>query len=170
METSALSYVTRFVSRLAGASLLGAAFFAVAADSPALLDQYCLSIENAVGGSVAEAQKNLGAPSNTIEDAFIAEDSGVRVIKTELIYPDGKVIFQRIQDEESLFSADFEGGGPGFGEIAFGDDADKVEGILGEPHAVRNWVWTYHAGMRRIHIGFDLDGHVNRLIYERDAF
>ena len=72
-----------------------------------------------------------------------------------------------------LVGADFEEGAA-FGPISFGDGPEKVERLLGEPHGVRNRVWTYHSGMRRVHIGFGLgpdgDAAVNRLIFERDAF
>jgi len=87
-----------------------------------------------------------------------------------MVYPEGTLVFWSMKDGAFLVSADFTGRIGGFGEVAFGADADAVEKLLGPPHGVRNRVWTYHSGMSRIHIRFDMDGRVDRLILERDPY
>ena len=104
---------------------------------------------------------------------FRPEDYPENVTSVELRYPGGSVVFWIMRKIPFLVGADFEEGAA-FGPISFGDGPEKVERLLGEPHGVRNRVWTYHSGMRRVHIGFGLgpngEAAVNRLIFERDAF
>lgn len=170
MHARLLIHATGISSLVVLGCLLTTTFCVVAADSADRLDQYCDQIERSFGSSPAEAVRNLGEPLATSVTPLVAEDFGEPVLRTELSYPDGTLVFDRINNQDRLSSADFQGGDSGFADIAFGDEADQVSSLLGEPHAVRNWVWTYHAGMRRIHVGFDRDGRVHRLMYEQDAF
>ena len=140
-----------------------------AANSDSLERSFHL-IEEALGTTPAEAQQAHGPLIDTNVTTLEIEDFAAPVTRTELIYSDGALVYDRVGDEEVLFSADFRGDNKHIGEITLGQNADDIERALGPPHAVRNWVWTYHDGMRRIHIGFDIEGRANRLTYERDWF
>jgi len=127
-------------------------------------------IRRDLGVTPAMAVSRLGKPDTTKSRSFRPEDRPEDVTETEMVYPEGTLVFWSMKDGAFLVSADFTGRIGGFGEVAFGADADAVEKLLGPPHGVRNRVWTYHSGMSRIHIRFDMDGRVDRLILERDPY
>lgn len=138
-----------------------------AANSDSLERSFDL-IEKALGTTPAEAQQAHGPPIDTNVTTLEIEDFAAAVTRTELIYSDGTLVYDRVGDEEVLFLADFRGDSKRIGEITLGQNTDGIERALGPPHAVRNWVWTYHDGMRRIHIGFDFEGRANRFTFEQD--
>ena len=127
-------------------------------------------IRRDLGVTPVMAVSRLGKPDTTKSRSFRPEDRPEDVTETEMVYPEGTLVFWSMKDGAFLVSADFTGRIGGFGEVAFGADADAVEKLLGSPHGVRNRVWTYHSGMSRIHIRFDMDGRVDRLILERDPY
>lgn len=127
-------------------------------------------IRRDLGVTPVMAVSRLGKPDTTENRSFRPEDRPEDVTETEMAYPEGTLVFWSMKDGAFLVSADFTGRIGGFGEVAFGEDADAVEKLLGPPHGVRNRVWTYHSGMSRIHIRFDMDGRVDRLILERDPY
>ena len=115
-------------------------------------------------------ENRLGKPESRHNRTFIPEDRKEKVTETVLAYPEGSVAFWVQKNGSFLVSADFTGRIVGFGKITFGTDVDDVEKTLGQPHGVRNRVWTYHSGMSRIHVQFNMDGRVDRLIFERDPY
>ncbi len=137
------------------------------------LGRFFVLLRRDFGTNPAMTQQRLGKPLKTERKTFRPEDYPEDVTSVELRYPGGSVVFWIMRKVPFLVAADFEKG-VAFGPISFGDGPEKVERLLGEPHGVRNRVWTYHSGMRRVHIGFGLGSNgeaaVNRLIFERDAY
>ena len=127
-------------------------------------------IRRDLGVTPVMAVTRLGKPDSTESRFFRPEDRAEDVTETEMVYPEGSLVFWILKDSSFLISADFTGRIGGFGKIPFGAEADAVEKLLGPPHGVRNRVWTYHSGMSRIHIRFDMDARVDRLILERDPY
>jgi len=115
-------------------------------------------------------ENRLGKPESRKNRTFLPEDRKEKVTETVLAYPEGSVVFWVQNNHSFLFSADFTGRISGFGKIPFGTEVDSVEKLLGPPHGVRNRVWTYHSGINRVHIRFDMDARVDRLILERDPY
>lgn len=137
------------------------------------LGRFFVLLRRDFGTNPAMTQQRLGKPVKIERKTFRPEDYPENVTSVELRYPGGSVVFWIMRKIPFLVGADFEKGAA-FGPISFGDGPEKVERLLGEPHGVRNRVWTYHSGMRRVHIGFGLgpngEAAANRLIFERDAF
>ena len=137
------------------------------------LGRFFMTLRRDFGTNPAMTERRLGKPLKTERKTFRPEDYPEDVTSVDLRYPGGNVVFWIMRKIPFLVEADFEEG-VAFGPIAFGDDSEKVERLLGDPHEVRNRVWTYHSGMRRVHIGFGLgpngEAAVNRLIFERDAY
>ena len=137
------------------------------------LGRFFMTLRRDFGTNPQMTEQRLGKPLKTERKAFRPEDYPEDVTSVELRYPGGSVVFWIIRKVPFLVAADFEKG-VAFGRISFGDGPEEVERLLGEPHGVRNRVWTYHSGMRRVHIGFGLGSNgeaaVNRLIFERDAY
>jgi len=137
------------------------------------LGRFFMTLRRDFGTNPAMTERRLGKPLKTERKTFRPEDYPEDVTSVDLRYPGGNVVFWIMRKVPFLVEADFEEG-VAFGPIAFGDDSEKVERLLGDPHEVRNRVWTYHSGMRRVHIGFGLgpngEAAVNRLIFERDAY
>lgn len=132
--------------------------------------RFFLALRRDFGVNRAEAQKRLGPPLKKEERTHTPEDRKIKVVETELFYPDGSVIYWTFSGRDALFGFDFEGGERHFGPLAIGDDPDRVEEVLGAPEQVKNRVWTYFSGMSRIHICFDRDARMDRFIFERDLF
>jgi len=123
-----------------------------------------------LGVNPGMTENRLGKPESRQNRTFLPEDRKEKVTETVLAYPEGSVTFWILKKSSFLVSADFTGKISGFGAIPFGAGADAVEKLLGAPHGVRNRVWTYHSGMSRIHVQFNMDGRVDRLILERDSY
>ncbi len=136
--------------------------------------RFFLLVRRDFGTTPAMTERLLGKPLKIERQTFRPEDFSKDVTSVEMLYPEGKVIYWLIDMIPFLVELDFEGGARGFGPISFGDGPEKVEQVLGDPHDVRSWVWTYHSGMQRIHVGFRLGPNdevkVARLLFERDAY
>lgn len=132
--------------------------------------RFFLALRRDFGVNRAEAEKRLGNPLKKEERASTLEDKKIKIVETELFYPDGSVIYWTFSGRDALFGFDFEGGERHFGPLAMGDDFDRIEEVLGAPEQVKNRVWTYISGMSRIHICFDRDVRMDRFIFERDLF
>ncbi|MDI9370055.1 MAG: SH3 domain-containing protein [Synergistaceae bacterium] len=134
-----------------------------------------MAIRRDFGTSPEMTERLLGKPLSKESEAFRPEDWPwpEDVTSVELRYQGGSVVFWIIRGVPFLVEADFEEG-VSFGPISFGDDSDRVESLLGQPHDVWNRVWTYHTGMRRVLVGFGMieggEPVVDRLIFERDPY
>ena len=157
------------LSESLGEGWISARYLRLEGENDPLL-RFFLALRRDFGVNRAEGQKRLGKPLKKEERTFTPEDSKIKVVETELFYPDGSVTYWTFSGRDALFGFDFEEGEMHFGPLAMGDDPDRVEEVLGAPEQVKNRVWTYFSGMSRIHIGFDRDIRMDRFIFERDLF